>query len=281
MIIDAHTHAFPPRLIEQRAALIRQEPAFAELYGNPRAKLATAEDVLAGMEQAEVDLSVIAGFAWQDPALCREQNDYLLRASSESGGRLLAFCTLPLAQPDAARLEVTRCVRGGARGFGELRPESQGADIGAPAVAELLAWAAEAYDVPLLVHASEPVGHSYPGKRGQSLSSLYAFLLDQPHVQVIAAHWGGGLPFYALMPEVKDALGQCYFDTAASTLLYENAIFATVAGLVGADHILFGSDFPLLSQKGQLENIRAAGLDAAHCDQILGANAARLLNLRE
>jgi predicted TIM-barrel fold metal-dependent hydrolase len=280
VIVDAHTHAFPPSFIERRSELLERERTFREMYQSPRAKLATTGDVLAAMEKAGVDCSVIAGFAWSDSRLCRAQNEYLLQAAAESGGRLLAFCTLPLADLDAARVEVSHCARAGACGFGELRPESQGVTLADSAVTELLAWAAEAYDLPLLIHASEPVGHWYPGKTGQALGPLYEFLLEQPHVRVIAAHWGGGLPFYALMPEVKDALANVWFDTAATAFLYDRSVFEVVARLLGAQKILFGSDFPLLAPASQIRDIEAAPLTDAERASILGENAARLLALR-
>lgn len=281
MIVDGHTHAFPPELIERRQELLAQEPVFAELYATSRAKLATAEQVLQEMDTAGVDVSVVAGFAWRDPARCRQHNEYLLRAAAASGGRLLPFCTLPLSDPDAARLEVTRCVRSGARGLGELRPESQGASLQDPALADVLAWAAAAYELPLLVHASEPVGHPYPGKGGQSLGPLYEFILDHPQMRLILAHWGGGLPFFALMPEVRAALANVCVDTAATGYLYESAVFRTVADLIGYERILFGSDFPLLRQRGQIELIASAPLSTLERTAVLGGNAARVLNLSE
>lgn len=279
MIVDAHTHAFPPAIVDRREQLLQIEPTFAELYANPRARLATADDVLGTMTHTNVDATVIAGFAWQDPALCREHNDYLLRAAEASAGRLLAFCTLPLGDPEAARVEMVRVARGGARGLGELRPESQSASLANPATSELLAWASEAYDLPLLVHASEPVGHGYPGKSGQSLGPLYDFICDHEDVHVIAAHWGGGLPFYALMPEVRIALRNVWVDTAATTLLYDAAIFQLVARLIGPERILFGSDYPLLSPKAQIAFIADAPLSDAERRAVLGENAASLLHL--
>src|SRR5947199_68154 len=67
----------------------------------------------------------------------------------------------------------------------------------------LLAGAARTHHLALLFHASEPVGHVYPGKRGGEPGSLYRFIAANPDVRIICAHWGGGLPFYALMPEVR------------------------------------------------------------------------------
>ncbi len=71
----------------------------------------------------------------------------------------------------------------------------------------------------LLTHASEPVGHLYAGKGDCTPDVLYSLAVRFPELTIICAHWGGGLPFYALMPEVKKPLGQVYFDSAASPYL--------------------------------------------------------------
>jgi predicted TIM-barrel fold metal-dependent hydrolase len=277
MILDAHTHVFPPDLIERREELLRSEPAFAEMYRSARARMATIEDLRDACGRAGVAAAVITGFAWCDADLCRRHNDYLLAAAAAHPARLLPFCTLPLGNPDAAREEALRCAQAGARGFGELRPESQGVSLDSEAVASLLGWAAATFDLPLMFHASEPVGHRYGGKEGQSLGPLYAFIESHREVRVIAAHWGGGLPFYALMPEVKAALANVWVDTAATTLLYSPDVFRVVADLIGADRILFGSDYPLLSSSRQIEAIQGAPLHEAERARVLGENAAALL----
>ena len=130
----------------------------------------------------------------------------------------------------------------------------------------------------MLVHGSEPVGHAYAGKGTTHPDALLAFIQRFPEARIVCAHWGGGLPFYALMPEVGAALASTYFDSAASPFLYESGVFATVASTFGADRILFGSDFPLLRAKRAAEEARLA-LDEGPAAQVLGANAARLLGL--
>jgi predicted TIM-barrel fold metal-dependent hydrolase len=123
------------------------------------------------------------------------------------------------------------------------------------------------------------VGHEYPGKRGLSLEALYAFARSAFGVNIIAAHWGGGLPFYAHMPEVREALNSVYFDTAAEGLLYEPAIYRTAIDAAGAGKILWASDFPLVSQAKALARTRAAGLSDAELAAITGGNAAQLFGL--
>ena len=278
MIVDVHTHVFPPEVIADRDRYVAQDATFGLLYSDPKAKLATADDLLHSMQTSGIDVSVALGFAWRDEALCRAHNDYLLDVASRSAERIVAFPTLPLASgPDAVVTEAERCVAAGARGFGELRPDSVGACIDG-ALAEALAHAAGATR-PLLFHVSEPVGHTYPGKEGFALPDFYAFVAAHPETPIIGAHWGGGLPFYALMPEVKAALANTCFDTAASSLLYGPEVYKRGVALAAAEHIVFGSDFPLLSQSRSMRRIEDAGLDVAGLALVLGGNVARLLGL--
>jgi predicted TIM-barrel fold metal-dependent hydrolase len=279
VIVDFHTHVFPPQVRDRRDQYLRRDATFRELYSNRRSKLASAEDVLTSMDEAGVDVSVIAGFAWGELDICRQMNDYILEAAARSSGRLVAFCCVPARAGDDARLEVQRCVAAGARGLGELRPWNQGYDLVDSDEADLLAWASSAYDLALLLHVSEPVGRRYPGKKGLDLSSLYHFVESFPGATVVAAHWGGGLPFYALMPEVKKALGGTFFDTAATPLLYDPLIYRRAIDLVGADRILFATDFPLLSQGRCLAQVQEAGLKEEEQRLVLGENARRLLGL--
>jgi predicted TIM-barrel fold metal-dependent hydrolase len=278
VIVDFHTHIFPPEIAANRDRHLAADPTFDELYASPKAALATAGDLLRSMDEAGIDTSVALGFAWSDAATCRHHNEYLLEAAAAHAGRILAFPNLPLAADDAAiEAEARQCVAAGASGFGELRPDNLGFDLTGLRGDRLAALALE-LDVPLLFHVTEPAGHAYPGKRGLALDAFYAFVSAHPDVKVIGAHWAGGLPFYAAMPEVH-ALPNLRVDTAASSLLYDDAIYARVAALTGAETILFGSDYPLLSQSRSRRRIEEASLSPAARELILGANAATLLHL--
>jgi predicted TIM-barrel fold metal-dependent hydrolase len=131
----------------------------------------------------------------------------------------------------------------------------------------------------MLTHASEPVGHIYPGKGAVTPEMLYPFIASHPELTIVCSHWGGGLPFYALMPEVKKDMENVYFDTAASPLLYSPQIYEQVIQLVGADRILFGSDYPLLEQGRVLREIESLDLPEEIKKQILAGNAQRLLGI--
>jgi len=135
------------------------------------------------------------------------------------------------------------------------------------------------YQLLVLAHCSEPVGHLYPGKGDVSVQDIVTFLTTFPDIRFIAAHWGGGLPFYCLMPEIQRIASHVWYDTAATIFLYRDTIFPVVMQLVGADRILFASDYGLLRQKRVIDHIRQADLDAASLEMILGKNAQNLLAL--
>jgi uncharacterized protein len=110
-------------------------------------------------------------------------------------------------------------------------------------------------------------------------ADLQAFIVAFPRLRVVAAHWGGGFPMYELMPEVHAAAANLWYDSAASAYLYRPEIFAVVAKCAGIEKILWGTDFPLLSQKRMLTYARSGGLSEDELALALGGNAARLLGL--
>ncbi len=279
MIVDAHTHIFPAEFHERRAELCRRDALFAEMYGDRRSRMATAAELITSMDASGVRAAVAAGFAWEDAGLCRAHNDALIAAARASAGRLLPFVAVSLGDPEAAAAEVARCRLLGARGVGELRPERAGLTLAGGDDADTLARIAG--DLPLLIHASEPVGHGYPGKDGQSIAGLYRFIERHPRTTVIAAHMGGGLPFYAHMPEVRRLLANTYVDTAAWPLLYSPAALRAVADLIGADRILFATDFPLRAHATDIELLRTAPLTPDERRMVLGGNATALFGLEE
>jgi predicted TIM-barrel fold metal-dependent hydrolase len=128
-----------------------------------------------------------------------------------------------------------------------------------------------------LTHSSEPVGYEYAGKGSITPDILYSFITAFPNLKIVCAHWGGGLPFYALMPEVAKALGNVFFDAAATVFLYKPEIFEQVSHIIGSDKILFGSDYPLMSQSRVIAQVQSARLSGDDKEKILGLNAQKLL----
>ena len=277
MIIDFHTHIFPPWLKERRDEYIKADPCFSLLYSQPEARMATAEELLASMDEAGIDLSVVLNAGWVSHELCVKTNDYILDSVSRYPARLIGFCAIQPGAGDAAIAELERCAEAGAKGIGELRSDVQGFDLTDKAKMKPLVDAVLKHNLIFLTHSSEPVGHEYPGKGGITPDALYPFITASPNLTLVCAHWGGGLPFYALMPEVDKALANVFFDTAATVFLYKPQIFEQMGRIIGSDKILFGTDYPLMHQSRVLAQIQSAQLPEEDKARILGANAQKLL----
>jgi len=277
VIIDFHTHIFPPWLRERRDEYSKSDPCFSLLYSQPKARMATAEELIASMDEAGIDLSVVLNAGWVSQELCVKTNDYILDSMSRYPKRLVGFCAIQPMAGDAAIAELERCAKAGAKGIGELRSDVQGFDLADKTTMKPVVDAVLKHDLIFLTHSSEPVGHEYFGKGSITPDILYSFITAFPNLKLVCAHWGGGLPFYALMPEVAKSLANVFFDTAATVFLYKPEIFEQMSRIIGSDKILFGTDYPLMHQNRVLAQVRSSQLPEKDKARILGANAQKLL----
>jgi len=279
MPIDFHTHLFPPDICHHRERYCARDPWFNELYGNTRVHMATAEDLIAEMDRSGVTASVAFSFAWTDLGLIEETNSYILDAMHRYPQRIYGMAVLQPLATSHALYELERCAQAGMIGLGELMPHGQDYRLSDIHLLTPLMEVVRRYQLLVLSHCSEPIGHIYPGKGNVSLPDIVTFLTAFPDIRFIAAHWGGGLPFYTLMPEIKRITTHVWYDTAATIYLYRNSIFPVVAGLVGADRILFASDYGLLPQRRVMDHIIQSGLSTEAVAKVLGDNARQLLGL--
>lgn len=247
-IVDAHTHLFPLQVAKDPSAYISQDAWFKETHSKQGIAFPAASDLIQSMDDAGIAVSVVAGWPWRNPDLCRRHNDFLAEIAASSNGRLAWLGIVNPARPDATE-EVRRCASMGAHGIGEVNADAQGFNWDSFSVLQDFAEACAGEHLPILAHVSEPVGHVYPGKGTATPERFVRFAEAFPDLSIVAAHWGGGLPFYELMPEVAAALRNVWYDTAASSLLYVDKVAGIVESLVGAKRILWGSDYPVLKQK--------------------------------
>jgi len=279
MTLDCHTHIFPSEMIRDRDALCKKDKGFGKIYENAKARMAGVEDLISSMDDSEIERSVICGFSWGRADLCSHHNQYLLESAGRYPERLIVFISFSSSDPERSLLELERGTKAGAKGVGEIafyHCEMGPRDIESmkPALTVM-----EAKRIPLLLHTNETIGHTYPGKGETPLSRFYELILAYPRLRIILAHWGGGLPFYELMPEVKKTMRQVYYDTAASPFLYSPKIYSLASEIVGPDRILFGSDYPLISPKRYFKELGETTLSEDDKKRILGLNLMKLLEL--
>ncbi len=279
MIIDFHTHIFPPDIRAARETHFPAEPEFGLLYNSPKAKIIGAAEMVAAMDRQGVDKAVVFGFPWKSEDTFKRHNDYILAAVRRFPDRLIGFGCFEPCHPRAPQ-EARRCIEEGLSGIGELAFYQCGIDAAAlDHLAPVMRLCRENH-LPVLIHTNEPVGHHYPGKSPNTLLQIYELIRRFPENILVLGHWGGGIFFYSLLKkEVTESLKNVYYDTAASPYLYDVRIYSTAVQLVGPEKILFGTDYPLLPPSRYREEFMQAGLSNAAIEQICGGNAVRLLGL--
>lgn len=280
MIIDAHTHIFPPEITNNRAPWLTGEPDFAFIYENPAARLVTAENLVEALDRWGADMAVTFGFPFTDTGKSATVNDYVIGAAKEHPGHIIPFaCVNPLMGKPALK-ELERAIARGAKGVGELAAYKAG--LG-PEVRKALKPVAELCreaGVPLLLHANEPVGHNYPGKSPMEVSDLYTLISENQETTWILAHMGGGLFFYeTLKKEVTETLRNVHYDTSASPFLYKPEIHRRFIEIAGAQKLVHGTDYPLLEQPRYEKDYVTSGLTIVEKAAVMGGNMARILGI--
>jgi len=286
-IWDSHVHGYPKDVSRAASSwgLARGETHWLELVTEGPQGWADAEELLREMDRCGVERSLLLGWYWERAETCREQNGWYQRWVTAWPDRFSAFLSMhaDMLEPEA---ELERGRDWGALGVGELLPEVQSeggwSDKGWE---RIIQWTSEA-GWPINLHVTEPAGHRYPGRIATPLDRLTDIFETYPDQVWILAHWGGGLPFYSLNRRVAKALKNCYYDTAATPLLYSKRIWRTVIDLVGAERILFGSDYPLrvyprkqaeAEMHSFLESFAMTELSDLERDQIGSGNLKRVL----
>lgn len=279
MIIDFHTHIFPPDIIRNKPDYFN-DPVFSLLYSNEKSKIIDHTGLIRAMDDSHIDHAVAMGFPWEEPEYCDKHNNYLAEAMADSGNRIIAFGNVPLKDKNAIEDRVKSIKESGMAGIGEIAFYSAGLagpDSKNSSVLERIFDSALRHSLPVCLHVNEPVGHYYSGKHLTDLTTIYSILENFPELTVILAHWGGGLFFYELMKEVRASLKNVYYDTAASPYLYNDSVYGTAVNITGSEKILFGSDFPLVSFNRYIQAIDKNLNDETARDNILGANAEKIL----
>lgn len=223
------------------------------------------------MDENNIACSFATSFAFRDQGLCRIANDYVLSAAKQYPNRIKALSVVSPNSPGASE-EIVRCAEKGAVGIGELFPAGQNFDISRSSETWRLVNSCREYNLFLMIHVAEQVGHKYSGKGNVGAKSAFKFCLNHPEIKVIFSHFGAGLWAFEAMPEMKLILSNAYYDTASMPWLYNekilNAIFA-----IGAGHkIFFGSDWPILNFSKYKELLDLSTLTVEQKNRLLRGN---------
>ncbi len=286
-----------------------------EMQERVRPQLISIDKRLADMDVMGIDVQAISPapdqmYYWTDPdlgiATARKVNDNIADICARHADRFVGLGTVPFQAPELAVAELDRLHRSlGLRGI-EIAGSVQGEDLSAARFRPIFARCEE-LGLTLFMH---PTGFTEARRMGpwhlgnligNPLEStvavhhlIFGGVLDAyPGLKLVIAHGGGFLPAYsgrtdhaaAARPDCCECihhdpthyLKRLYFDT----MVFTHHQLEYLIEQYGADHILMGTDYPY--DMGEIDPIGfvegSPGLGDDDRRAVLGANAARLLNL--
>jgi predicted TIM-barrel fold metal-dependent hydrolase len=291
-IVDAHIHMYPPEVFADPIAwgTAHGEPWWTYCVAPPHQPTlqgwADIPRLLADLRKSGIGQAVMLGWYWERQETCELQNQWFIDWCRQYPDILMGFATV---QPNSGQRgldNVRRSLDAGLCGIGELLPQAQGFTFRDEHWGRLVELAVER-GVPINLHVTDPLSFNPEScTKATPLENYVQLVRDFPRATFILAHWGGGIPFFELNARTRALFKNVYYDTAASPLLYDPAVYRRVVDLVGPDRVLFGTDYPLLTHPRQtrepefardLADARAGGLTPAELEQVLGGNLLRLL----
>lgn len=263
------------------------------------------------MDEAHVDIALVSltspnvywGTKADSIAAARAINDDFRAAAQKYGGRIRWMASLPWQYADEAVAELRRAKQNGAIGICMLT-SIRGAALTEEAYRPI--WREiEATRLPVFIHPTKPE-INYIGEDDTGLFNSIGFINDTtlcfarmittgfldafPKLNLIACHGGGYLPYLAARLDQIWARhpGGRRIESPPSTYLtrlwydaivYDQQTLEFLVRQVGAERVLYGSDFPFLigDMKGVLARVNA--LPAEHRDAIRGGNHRKIFDL--
>jgi predicted TIM-barrel fold metal-dependent hydrolase len=262
-VIDIHAHIFPAKIQEKAVASIGH---FYDLSMHSDGSLDT---LLSENEKAGIVCSVVFSTATAVKQVS-SIHDFIGQVQNDSNGRLIGFGTL---HPDMTRmeieLEISHMLALGLRGI-KLHPDFQHVPADSSSVFRM-AEAAEG-TLPLLIHAGD-YRHNFSHPE-----QIRTLALAFPGLTLIAAHFGGWSEWHKA-PDALAGLPNVYVDTSSSLAFLSPQKARELVHLYGADHVLFGTDFPMWSASEELARLDRLSLPEKDLRKILYDNACALLSV--
>ncbi len=214
----------------------------------------------------------------------REGNRELALAL-RSSERLLGYVTVnPVFPESAADLALLR-EEPGFIGV-KVHPDYHGYDLASPSIIAFLDQIAENCAL-MLFHVS-----CMPGTGFAEARRVAEFAARHPETNFVLAHMAGvfqnaNYPYFPNLQGCENVaamkLDNVYIDTAHYLMYVYPGVMQRMLEIVGAEHIVFGSDAPLqgpMQMRFAIEVIRELTASPEDKDKILGGNAKKLLRLK-
>ncbi|GHU96938.1 amidohydrolase [Clostridia bacterium] len=263
MVIDAHTHIYPPKIAEKAVGYIGEFYGL-DMRGGTTPLGGTAENLIERGKIGGIDRFLVLAVS-QTAEQVQRINDFTA-ATVAANPELIGFGTLHRDMENPLE-EVERIPALGLKGV-KIHPDMQRFFIDDDAlfpVYDLLAQKG----LPILLHTGD---YRHPWSHPERMARVIKAF---PKLTVIAAHFGG----WSLFDLALEYLLQsgCYVDTSSSLPLLGGKRFAELINLYGAERVLFGSDYPMWDPGEELKAFLSVGLPAKDQDLILSGNLLGIL----
>jgi uncharacterized protein len=255
VIIDSHTHRYPPEVFQDPKTFSNtaSEEHWLELVlpqKGPRLQgWADRNQMITDMDEGGIDRCALLAWYWENPQTCFLQNEWHARWIKDDPDRFYAFAAVHPEMKDPLG-ELTKRHVQGFSGIGECHPWVQGFSMSNPTWLSCMEFAQD-QGWPVNFHVTEPLGHDYPGRTATPIEDFLWLARQFPRLKIILAHAGGLFPFYELNPRLKPELKNVYYDLAACPLLYDPSLYRLLIDAVGREKIIWGSDYPLKIYPGR------------------------------
>ena len=260
-ITNAHTHIFP------HAIAMKAATAIGNFYGGLKM---WGDGTLETLRQNCADCSItrcLTHSVATTAAQVTKINDFIAASVRESNGLLVGFATMHADFEDMAG-ELDRALEMGLVGV-KLHPDMQRFAIDDPRAMKLYELMCER-KMPLVAHTGDDrFDFSNPERTAHVCRTF-------PEMKIQAAHFGG----YSCWDEAMEKLEGLglYTDTSSSFFEIDDELAMKLIRFYGADHVMFGSDYPMWNAQTELERLRSLPLDEGDMSLILSGSADRFLD---
>lgn len=261
-IVDCHCHIYPEKVAARAVAGIG---AFYDLTMHLDGTKTTLQSVAA---DAGITHSMIFSVATK-PAQVQSINEFIAGEVSMSGGKMTGLGAMhPLSEDMCEDME--HLLAHDLRGV-KLHPDVQGFCIDDERCQTIYALCAAA-GIPVLLHTGDKrYDMSNPNR-------LRPMVEKFPNLIFIAAHLGG----YSVWDDAEIQLcgyDNLYFDCSSSFAFMSRQRAAGLIRHFGADHVIFGTDYPMWVPKDEVAHFYSLGLTEEENEKILWRNAKKLFRL--
>lgn len=231
------------------------------------------ELTVAAMDAAGVDIGLLS--AWHGPAGSLISNDEVAAWVDAYPDRLMGVASVDLRHPIAATRELRRCVTD--LGFVALRivPWLWGMPPNHRYYYSLYVACVE-----LGIPFCTQVGHTGPlrtSETGRPIPYLDDVALDFPELVIVAGHIG--YPWTEEMIAVARKHANVHIDTSAYVSRRYPTQLVEYMRRDGADKVMFGTNYPMLTADRALEGFADLGVDGRTRELFLRGNATRVFAL--